>query len=474
MGLNKIKNLISISSVFITCSLSYGEHDSMIDYASFYHQHTEYLKNHPDAGYSIPNGFKLHALPVGVMSTQANTTNHHFAAYQWSMYKPDAGIMLDEIPLNYAHKNQHDVYVAIIDTGTPYHYMKELDSKLNQKIGRHFWIDYQKLNEAKTEIGNPPDWDEMTDDINSVSDFDMTMEEIQLLQRGNSEFPDELDSLDDGIPLVVDNHITDRGSYHGSHVAGIIGANGPYIHGVTGFDKHVKILPIKALEDNGSGDTNAILEAVLWAAGSPEAKAGVNPNPAKVINLSLGMSRVDAGIDEFDWFLFVMPMMCHAWEYVVNEANKMGSTVVIAAGNDGHELWNDIPSGCPNLNAIVVEATGPTGKRSFYSTYASDNWFTKSTIIKAPGGDSKIDPENGKVLSTVNGRYAFFQGTSMAAPHVSGIVALLYRINPSISYKQVASILSRSYQENGVISAKYAINLAQKELTIRVASYDNL
>ncbi|WP_203368689.1 S8 family serine peptidase [Cysteiniphilum marinum] len=270
-------------------------------------------------------------------------------------------------------------------------------------------------------------------------------------------------------PLIVDSNIIDRGSYHGSHVAGIIGAKGPYISGVTGFDNNIKILPIKALEDNGSGNTYAILEAVLWASGSPKAQAGINPNPAKVINLSLGMSRIGGNedgsdINELVWFLQIMPTMCHAWEQVVDEVNKMGSTVVIAAGNDGQELWNDIPSGCPNLRAIIVESSGSTGEKAYYSTYTSDNWFTKSTVVRAPGGDAQLDPETGKILSPVNGRYAYFQGTSMATPHVSGIAALLYRINPDINYQQVASILSRSYQDNGVISAKYAVNLGQTEL----------
>ncbi len=208
---------------------------------------------------------------------------------------------------------------------------------------------------------------------------------------------------------------------------------------------------------------------MLWASGSPKAQAGINPNPAKVINLSLGMSRIGGNedgsdINELVWFLQIMPTMCHAWEQVVDEVNKMGSTVVIAAGNDGQELWNDIPSGCPNLRAIIVESSGSTGEKAYYSTYTSDNWFTKSTVVRAPGGDAQLDPETGKILSPVNGRYAYFQGTSMATPHVSGIAALLYRINPDINYQQVASILSRSYQDNGVISAKYAVNLGQTEL----------
>lgn len=198
-----------------------------------------------------------------------------------------------------------------------------------------------------------------------------------------------------------------RSSWHGTHVAGIIAAVGNNNDGITGAAPAAKILPIRAIGACG-GYISDVADSIIWAAGGTVTGVPANPKRAHVVNLSLG------GISD-----------CSVTEQnAINFAHNAGTAVVVAAGNTGHPASEISPANCQNV--ITVAASGPDGSRAPYSNYGA------AVDVTAPGGDMDADYRYG-ILSTSNygstvpeeEAYEFLQGTSMAAPHVSAIAAML-------------------------------------------------
>ncbi len=215
--------------------------------------------------------------------------------------------------------------------------------------------------------------------------------------------------------------------FHGLFVAGLIGANADNGIGIAGLDWSAKILPVRVLGKCG-GTFEDVLAGMLWAAGVPVDGAPPNPNPAKVINLSLGgFGSCAAAIQE-----------------AVDDALAQGSVVVASAGNESDDASNHAPGNCSGV--INVGALSRIGERSSYSN------FGPRVDISAPGGD--VDPE-GLIVSThaegatEPGAFGYDEamGTSFAAPLVSGTVALMLARNPVLTAGQVISILQGSSSE---------------------------
>lgn len=241
---------------------------------------------------------------------------------------------------------------------------------------------------------------------------------------------DTTGSLFFGIPVK-------NSSWHGTHVTGIIAAIGNNGLGVIGGAYSARILPVRVL-GKGGGYTSDITEGVLWAAGVHPTI--INPNPAKVINLSLG----GAGA-------------CSTTEQdAINAAVANGAVIVVAAGNDDDDVANHSPANCNNV--ISVAATGRDGLRAAYSNFSSPASNTTNPVnvtLAAPGGDKTLSIDLG-IYSTVNSSlttpdltatgsaYTYHQGTSMAAPHVAAAVALMLAHNPALTPAQVRSILPLS------------------------------
>ncbi|MGO4262160.1 S8 family peptidase [Lysobacter sp. TAB13] len=199
----------------------------------------------------------------------------------------------------------------------------------------------------------------------------------------------------------------DDSSWHGTHVAGTIAAVTNNATGVAGVAHGAKVQPVRVLGKCG-GYTSDIIDAVTWASGGSVAGVPDNTTPAEVINLSLGGSGA-----------------CSAAEQVAFAgARSRGTTVVIAAGNSGGDVANFSPANCDNV--IAVSAVGPTGALASYSN------FGPKVDVAAPGGTGVV-PAADNILSTLNlgaheqagEGYAWMAGTSMAAPHVAGVVALM-------------------------------------------------
>ena len=211
-------------------------------------------------------------------------------------------------------------------------------------------------------------------------------------------------------------------SWHGTHVAGTIGASANNGMGVAGVNWNSLIIPVRALGKCG-GYLSDIAEGMRWAAGLTVTGVPPNSNPAKVINLSLGGSGSCGS----------------TFQNAINAVNAAGSVVVVAAGNSNLnlDLNNFQPANCSGV--ITVAATDRGGDRAFYSNFGS------TVEISAPGGESGT---NG-VLSTINSgttipvsdSYAYYAGTSMAAPHVAGVVSLMFSLDPTLTPAEVVQIL---------------------------------
>lgn len=172
---------------------------------------------------------------------------------------------------------------------------------------------------------------------------------------------------------------------HGTHVAGIIGAKNNSI-GMLGVASGATLISLRVLDKNGEGTVSNIVQALAYA--STHGRAG------DVVNLSLGEEGVSSILDQ----------------QVINTANR-GIYVAIAAGNDNQPAIQSSPARVNGRNIYTVSAVDSTGKFASFSNYGND-----VVDYAAPGV---------KILSTyLNGRYAIMSGTSMAAPHVAGLLLL--------------------------------------------------
>ncbi len=241
--------------------------------------------------------------------------------------------------------------------------------------------------------------------------------------------------------------------WHGTHVAGTIAAIANNNEGIAGVAPEAKIVPVRVLGACGGFDSD-ITDGIIWAAGGSVRGVPANQNPAQVINMSIGSEGT----------------CTTPYRQAIAQANKRGSIVVVAAGNNNFDASKSSPGNCEDV--ITVGATDKNGKRSYFSNYGS------RVDVSAPGGDRRY--WGGGILSTLNAGktapgkadYAEYQGTSMAAPHVAGIVALMKAVDPKLTYAQAKKVLQSTSQGvecdqsacgSGIVNAARAVQQVRSD-----------
>lgn len=266
---------------------------------------------------------------------------------------------------------------------------------------------------------------------------------VAVIDTGVSRVPDLKDTaFVKGYDFVNDKVDASDDNGHGTHVAGTIAQSTNNGYGVAGVAYEASVMPLKVLSAYGGGTVADIAEAIRFAA----------DNGADVINMSLG----GAGESQL-------------MEEAINYAHQKGVVIIAAAGNE-NENAASYPARYPHV--MGVAAVGPNGEKAPYSNFGA------GVDISAPGGSeagkilqNTIDPETGEAI------FAAYQGTSMAAPHVAGVAALV-KASGVTEPDQIMDVLKQSarvvpddalnYYGAGHLNASAAVKLAVKgQITFR-------
>lgn len=212
----------------------------------------------------------------------------------------------------------------------------------------------------------------------------------------------------------------DDGQGHGTHVAGTIASYGE----VSGVMEEGSLIPVKVLDDDGGGSMYDIQEGITYAAGEG----------ADVINMSLGGGGEDQGMEE-----------------AIDTANSEGTIVVAASGNDGME---NVSYPAAYDGSVAVGSVDSDEQRSEFSNYGPE------LDVVAPGDD---------IYSTVPGDdYEKMSGTSMATPHIAGVMGLIRSADSDISVDDARDVLNDTAQDAGSEN-EYGDGIADAEAAVEEA-----
>ncbi|MGE3263177.1 MAG: S8 family peptidase [Bacteriovoracia bacterium] len=225
-----------------------------------------------------------------------------------------------------------------------------------------------------------------------------------------------------GWNFVSNNNspMADDGSFHGTHVAGTVGAVGDNGIGISGHSPKVKLMALKFLGSEGAGYTSDAIKGVNYAV----------DHGAKIINNSWGGSSKSQALSA-----------------AIDHARAAGVLFVVAAGNEGqnNDKVDAYPTNYPQDNLVRVAASNSSDKLVSWSNYGA-----KKVDLAAPGVN---------IYSTKNGNsYQNLSGTSMATPLVSGVLATMIAVRPDLSYQQIKGALLETVDVKSAYRGKVAWN----------------
>ncbi|MGB7304501.1 MAG: S8 family serine peptidase [Burkholderiaceae bacterium] len=251
--------------------------------------------------------------------------------------------------------------------------------------------------------------------------------DLSLAGDGDARDPDPTDTMscDDGSGFVA-------GNPHGLQVGSIIGARVNNNEGIAGVAPLANIQPIRVISSCG-GWLSDVLDGMRWAVGLPVAGLPLNPNPAKILNLSLGTTQPGAACNS-------------TVQSIIDEVRATGATIIVSTGNDYADAIS-VPAACNGV--IAVTASSKFGNRADYANAGA------GTTLAAPGGGCRAGADPTCFSSAYNyvpvanhdgtvADYVVSAGTSFAAPHVAGAAALLLERNPSRTPADIESALVNS------------------------------
>jgi serine protease len=236
------------------------------------------------------------------------------------------------------------------------------------------------------------------------------------------------DGIDSDPDDPGDGSLGGSSSFHGSHVAGVVAAATNNNTGVAGVAGGTRIMPLRVLGRNGSGTTADIIEAVEYAAGYANDSGTTPSQTVDIINLSLGSNSFSQTEQD-----------------LMTDVYNDGIIIIAAAGNSNTST-PFYPAAYNNV--ISVSATTIENEKAGYSNFGS------TIDIAAPGGDLSTDlngdGNSDGILSAIGDdssgstlfTYGFYEGTSMAAPHVAGVAALMKSQNTNLTAAQFDALLT--------------------------------
>ncbi len=351
------------------------------------------------------------------------------------------------------HKKSSGAFGTIIVSGVGQRNIKDLINKLNKNPN----IEYAELNKIYSVFIEPvipenaDSYDQQKAHYSLISlpyAWSITTGSNQItvavLDTGvDSDHPDLRDNMLNGRNFTDDGSIYDTHDNsehgHGTHVAGTIGAiNNEQVAGVSW---QINLIPVKVLSGEGNGKLSDIAEGIEWA---------IDETDADIINMSLGAPGGSTSLKK-----------------AVERAYNAGITIIAAAGNTGDEN-NGYQVNYPAAyqEVIAVGSVNYNMKRSDFSSYGDNLDFM------APGE---------AIYSTVpDGEYGIRSGTSMAAPHVAGVAALMLSLEPDLDPAQIKEKLKITAQDlgddqgkdyeygYGLINSHAAVKMVENKADIKI------
>ena len=337
---------------------------------------------------------------------QGLTPNDPYYTQQWYLQSLNMPLVWNQ------ETGEKDVIIAVIDSG--------IDTK-HPDLHDNIWVNQKEI--LGDNIDN--DYNGYVDDINGW-DF---------VTNTNDPSPKY------DINCLTNKSCIEEGIFHGTFVSGIAAAIGNNNLGITGISWHTKFMPLRVLNEDGSGNTQDVVRAIDYA---------IN-NKADIINLSFVGNTYDIDLQQ-----------------TLEKAYKKGIVIVAAAGNEnakGQSINLDLEKAYPicirgsNDQKIIigVAASDNYGKLAGFSNYGSS-----CVDIIAPGKDFFGTLVYDKLIPSFNKYYGGpYSGTSLATPIVSGIAALMKSYNPTLTNQQIMDLILNNADNIDAQNPSYAGKLGK-------------